>query len=74
MAIVTALAEGIANKKELRVSELLEILMFPLLQTVDLGENHIDDAGVARLADALRSHVRLHMLFLDNNKITQRGA
>ena len=27
-----------------------------------------------KLADALRSHVRLHMLFLDNNKITAVGA
>ena len=27
-----------------------------------------------KLADALRSHVRLHMLFLDNNKISSVGA
>ena len=41
---------------------------------MDLGENQIDDAGVKKLADALRSHVRLHMLFLDNNKISSVGA
>ena len=41
---------------------------------MDLGENLIDDRGAARLAEALRTHVRLHMLFLDNNKITEVGA
>lgn len=29
---------------------------------------------VAKLAESLRSHIRLHMLFLDNNKITEEGA
>jgi len=26
------------------------------------------------IGEALRTHVRLHMLFLDNNKITDAGA
>lgn len=26
------------------------------------------------IGDALRTHVRLHMLFIDNNKITDAGA
>jgi len=29
---------------------------------------------VALLPEALKTHVRLHMLFLDNNKITVAGA
>jgi Ran GTPase-activating protein (RanGAP) involved in mRNA processing and transport len=29
---------------------------------------------VRAIGDALRTHVRLHMLFLDNNKITDAGA
>jgi Ran GTPase-activating protein (RanGAP) involved in mRNA processing and transport len=29
---------------------------------------------IARIAEALKTHVRLHMLFLDNNKITEKGA
>lgn len=34
----------------------------------------IDDRGAQKLADALRNHVRLHMLFLDNNNITAAGS
>ena len=41
---------------------------------MDLGENEIDDRGAQKLADALRNHVRLHMLFLDNNKISAGGS
>jgi Ran GTPase-activating protein (RanGAP) involved in mRNA processing and transport len=52
--------DGILHKNELR--------------TVDLGENRIDDAGVKAVADGLKTHVRLHMLFLDNNDITEVGA
>ena len=51
--IVQALSDGITLKKELR--------------TVDLGENSITDNGIQILGDALRTHVRLHMLFLDTN-------
>lgn len=73
--IVAALAEGITLKKELRVSisYILNLLMF-LLQTVDLGENDISDNGIQVLGEALRTHVRLHMLFLDSNCITERGS
>lgn len=41
---------------------------------MDLGENKITDNGVRIIGDALKTHVRLHMLFLDNNKITDMGA
>jgi len=58
--IISALAEGINLKKELR--------------TVDLGENNISDNGIQILGEALRTHVRLHMLFLDSNTITEKGA
>jgi len=58
--IVSALAEGINLKKELR--------------TVDLGENNISDRGIEILGDALKTHVRLHMLFLDSNCISERGS
>lgn len=58
--IVQALAEGINLKKELR--------------TVDLGENDITDRGIQILGDALKTHVRLHMLFLDSNQISANGA
>ena len=30
--------------------------------------------SIAKLAEALKSHIRLHMLFLDNNRITEQGA
>jgi len=39
-----------------------------------LGENKITDVSIAMIGEALRTHVRLHMLFLDNNKITDAGA
>jgi hypothetical protein len=39
-----------------------------------LGENKITDQSIGLIGDALRTHVRLHMLFLDNNKITDIGA
>jgi Ran GTPase-activating protein (RanGAP) involved in mRNA processing and transport len=39
-----------------------------------LGENDLDDVMIARISDSLKSHVRLHMLFLDNNKITEKGS
>ena len=55
-SIVAALAEGITLKKELR--------------TVDLGENDISDKGIEILGEALSTHVRLHMLFLDSNCIS----
>jgi len=58
--LVKAICDGIIHKKELR--------------TVDLGENGIDDKMVTLLPDALKTHVRLHMLFLDNNKLTVAGA
>lgn len=29
---------------------------------------------IAKIGAALRSHVRLHMLFLDSNRITESGA
>jgi hypothetical protein len=29
---------------------------------------------IAKIGAALRTHVRLHMLFLDNNRITEAGA
>ena len=48
--------------------------MFLILQTVDLGENGITDKGIQILGDALRTHVRLHMLFLDSNRISAVGA
>jgi len=51
-----ALKNGISHKNELR--------------TVDLGENGIKDDGILALAQGLKTHVRLHMLFLDNNAIT----
>jgi len=41
---------------------------------VDLGENGIKDDGILALAQGLKTHVRLHMLFLDNNQITAQGA
>jgi hypothetical protein len=41
---------------------------------VDLGENQLDDVMIAKIGAALRTHVRLHMLFLDNNRITEAGA
>lgn len=44
------------------------------IQTVDLGENRITDTSIRVIGDALKTHVRLHMLFLDNNKITDMGA
>jgi Ran GTPase-activating protein (RanGAP) involved in mRNA processing and transport len=50
---VAALADGLMLKKELR--------------TVDLGENDITDKGIENLGEALKTHVRLHMLFLDSN-------
>ena len=34
----------------------------------------IDDNMIAKIGAALRTHVRLHMLFLDNNRITEAGA
>ena len=64
--MVNALATGIQDKRELRVSflELKHyesflavsklIPFFLLFQTVDLGENEIDDRGAQRLAEALR--------------------
>ena len=64
--MVNALATGIQDKRELRVStfHLIHpysilavsklIVFFLLLQTVDLGENKIDDRGAQRLAEALR--------------------
>ena len=45
-----------------------------LIQTVDLGENGISDKGIQFLGDALKTHVRLHMLFLDSNQISDNGA
>ena len=63
--MVNALATGIQDKRELRVSNFyfihyypfwpfLNLLSFFLLKTVDLGENEIDDRGAQRLAEALR--------------------
>lgn len=48
--------------------------IFIIFQTVDLGENEISDTGVSTLGEALRTHVRLHMLFLDSNKLTSKGS
>jgi hypothetical protein len=39
-----------------------------------LGENNITDTGINVLGEALRTHVRLHMLFLDSNQITSKGS
>ena len=78
--IISALAEGINLKKELRVSYISEYVyncysLFVLnFQTVDLGENNITDKGIQILGDALKTHVRLHMLFLDSNQISATGA
>ena len=41
---------------------------------MDLGENDISDTGIKQLGEALKTHVRLHMLFLDSNKISSNGA
>ena len=41
---------------------------------MDLGENKISDKGINILGDALKTHVRLHMLFLDSNSITAGGS
>ena len=41
---------------------------------MDLGENEISDRGIEVLGDALRTHVRLHMLFLDSNNISANGS
>lgn len=51
-----ALGEGISLKKEIR--------------TLDLGENKISGGGMKAVGDALKTHVRLHQLFLDNNRLS----
>jgi len=35
-----------------------------------MGENRLDDKMIGLIGEALKTHVRLHMLFLDNNNIT----
>lgn len=35
------------------------------LRTLDLGENKLTDKSIKVLGEALKTHVRLHMLFLD---------
>ena len=39
-----------------------------------MGENGLDDVMMARLGSSLKTHIRLHMLFLDNNRITREGS
>jgi Ran GTPase-activating protein (RanGAP) involved in mRNA processing and transport len=34
----------------------------------------ISDVGIKVIGDALKTHVRLHMLFLDNNRFSDAGA
>ena len=51
--ICDALAGGIDLKKELR--------------SIDLGENRLGPEGLKKLGESLKTHVRLHQFFLDNN-------
>ena len=39
-----------------------------------MGENGVDDAMIKLICEALKPHVRLHMLFMDNNRITANGS
>ena len=55
-----ALGEGLAFKKEIR--------------TLDLGENLISGGGIKAIGDSLKTHVRLHQLFLDNNRFSGEEA
>ena len=51
--IAESLSEGLNLKKELR--------------SLDLGENRLGPEGIKILGDSLKTHVRLHQFFLDNN-------
>jgi hypothetical protein len=39
-----------------------------------MGENGVDDNMIKVICEALKPHVRLHMLFMDNNRITAVGS
>lgn len=58
--VAIALGESISFKKEIR--------------TLDLGENKITGGGMKAIGDALKTHVRLHQLFLDNNRLSGEEA
>jgi len=41
---------------------------------LDLGENSIGPEGILKLGESLKTHVRMHQIFLDNNNLKGEKA